>query len=253
VIDTEFFVYFFVYFIYFSKTISHDKKELQELLVHYHIYVDNPCCILTQEESKKFIQGDDKDKFRFFMKATGLQLLFEKIRECAASLQVTEAESEKSKATLEEKKKEVKEWKVVLVKLEKLSNFDTEINKLFVKALWRDVAEAEKVVLDAKDSYEGLLETTEKAQRILEEKRSKNDDSDKRLEELKAEQNEATKEIDNEIAEQLKTLSLASNESKRKMYFITSEISKVNSSKSEFQQRYKSSSASVNTLYYFDS
>eukprot|EP01037_Dinobryon_pediforme_P030614 gene30614-34754_t len=45
-----------------------EKKELQQILTSFNIQVDNPCCVLTQEESKKFIQGSDKDKFAFFMK-----------------------------------------------------------------------------------------------------------------------------------------------------------------------------------------
>ena len=47
---------------------SREKKELQQILTSFNIQVDNPCCVLTQEESKKFIQGSDKDKFAFFMK-----------------------------------------------------------------------------------------------------------------------------------------------------------------------------------------
>jgi predicted HTH domain antitoxin len=34
----------------------------------FNIYGDNPCCILTQEESKKFIQGQEKEKYEFFLK-----------------------------------------------------------------------------------------------------------------------------------------------------------------------------------------
>lgn len=34
--------------------------------------VDNPCAVLDQENSKKFLQGSDEDKYAFFMKATDL-------------------------------------------------------------------------------------------------------------------------------------------------------------------------------------
>jgi hypothetical protein len=48
--------------------ISSEKRELEQLLRTFNIYVDNPCCVLTQEESKKFIQGHEKDKYAFFLK-----------------------------------------------------------------------------------------------------------------------------------------------------------------------------------------
>ena len=56
-----------------NKVISTDGKDIAPILKRFNIYVDNPCCLLTQEDSKKFIQGSDKDKYEFFLKATGLQ------------------------------------------------------------------------------------------------------------------------------------------------------------------------------------
>lgn len=34
--------------------------------------MDNPVAVLDQENAKKFLQGSEKDKFNFFMKATDL-------------------------------------------------------------------------------------------------------------------------------------------------------------------------------------
>lgn len=36
------------------------------------VQVDNPCAVLDQENSKKFLQGSEADKYNFFMKATDL-------------------------------------------------------------------------------------------------------------------------------------------------------------------------------------
>jgi len=54
--------------------VSREKKVLLLMLSTFNIQVDNPCCVLTQEESKKFIQGSDKEKFNFFMKVNNLLL-----------------------------------------------------------------------------------------------------------------------------------------------------------------------------------
>lgn len=52
---------------------STEKKELDIILVCFNIFVSNPCCVLTQEESKKFISGAATEKYDFFLKATGLE------------------------------------------------------------------------------------------------------------------------------------------------------------------------------------
>ena len=40
-----------------NKIISTDRKELDRMLTQFNISVTNPCCVLTQEDSKKFIKG----------------------------------------------------------------------------------------------------------------------------------------------------------------------------------------------------
>lgn len=50
------------------------RNDLRKMMIHFGIYVTNPCCVLTQEDSKIFIQGSEKDKYEFFVKATGLDV-----------------------------------------------------------------------------------------------------------------------------------------------------------------------------------
>lgn len=57
------------------QTISCERKELEKILRMFNIYVDNPCCVLTQEESKKFIQGQEKQKYEFFLKVSFSMML----------------------------------------------------------------------------------------------------------------------------------------------------------------------------------
>lgn len=55
------------------KEVSRSKKDLDELLDKVNAQVENPCCILSQEEAKKFLTGKSEDKYAFFMKATELE------------------------------------------------------------------------------------------------------------------------------------------------------------------------------------
>lgn len=50
--------------------ISDKRPELENILRCFNIFVDNPCCLLTQEESKKFITGHESDKYQFFLKVS---------------------------------------------------------------------------------------------------------------------------------------------------------------------------------------
>ena len=49
---------------------ANERKELEKMLRAFNIYVDNPVCVLTQEESKKFIQGQEREKYDFYLKVS---------------------------------------------------------------------------------------------------------------------------------------------------------------------------------------
>lgn len=57
-----------------GKVISEKKEELDNILKHLSIHIDNPICVLTQEVSKNFLNSKSAhDKFRFFVKATQIE------------------------------------------------------------------------------------------------------------------------------------------------------------------------------------
>lgn len=57
-----------------DKKVSERKQELDEMLEHFGILINNPICILNQEVSKTFLHSKrPEDKFDLFMKATNLE------------------------------------------------------------------------------------------------------------------------------------------------------------------------------------
>jgi chromosome segregation ATPase len=58
-----------------DKEISRSRKDLDALLDHLNIQVENPVAVLDQEEAKKFLMGKPEDKYAFFVKATELERL----------------------------------------------------------------------------------------------------------------------------------------------------------------------------------
>lgn len=43
------------------------KEELKQMTTAFSLFADNPCCVLTQEFSKKFLNGNDNEKYNFFI------------------------------------------------------------------------------------------------------------------------------------------------------------------------------------------
>ncbi|KAI5060286.1 hypothetical protein GOP47_0024706 [Adiantum capillus-veneris] len=64
-----------------GKKVSNRKEDLQELVDHFNIDVENPCVIMTQDKSREFLHsGTGKDKFKFFYRATLLQQVFDLLK-----------------------------------------------------------------------------------------------------------------------------------------------------------------------------
>jgi hypothetical protein len=46
--------------------------QLDKVLDFLNIQIENPCVVLDQENSKTFLKGSPHDKYKFFLRATGL-------------------------------------------------------------------------------------------------------------------------------------------------------------------------------------
>ena len=88
--------------------------DLQQLVQYFNIQVSNPCVILTQERSKKFLaQGDHRDKYKFFVEATQLDKLKEKHNEGLRRVQAMVEEISGGKQSLgrmEKEREQLREW-----------------------------------------------------------------------------------------------------------------------------------------------
>lgn len=70
-----------------GKKVGYKREDLQELLDHFNIEVENPCVIMTQDKSREFLHaGSGKEKFKFFFKATLLQQVADLLKSIGDSL-----------------------------------------------------------------------------------------------------------------------------------------------------------------------
>lgn len=122
--------------------------------MHFNIYIDNPCCILTQEESKRFIQGQEKDKYKFFLKATGLERNLEEIEAVRAMIDEAEEEKNSAKPSIKAKDEVVKKLEHDLQELTKLNEHEDEIQRCLAKVYWIEANRCGDLVLQRQTAVE---------------------------------------------------------------------------------------------------
>ncbi|CAH8255156.1 unnamed protein product [Arabidopsis lyrata] len=103
-----------------SLTVLKDhQEELRQLVEHYNIDVENPCVIMSQDKSREFLHsGNDKDKFKFFYKATLLQQVDDLLQSIGIKLKSANALMDEMEKTIKPIEKEISEL------LEKIKNME---------------------------------------------------------------------------------------------------------------------------------
>jgi chromosome segregation ATPase len=180
---------------------SRHKSDLESMLRAFNIFVDTPCCILTQEESKRLIHGSAKEKYDFFLKATGLKMIHEELSQAEARVQEALERKEALLPTVERAKQHRNECKQRLEEFLQLDHFQARIREETAKVYWLDVRFDEEVVQKVQDAVLDKQEAVEAAKEALQA--STLEDLDRQLKELNAETdrlNEAKEPVDVQYA-----------------------------------------------------
>ena len=62
-----------------NSIVSRKRDDLQKILDHYNIQVNNPCSVLGQDDSKKLATGSEEYKYEFYLRAAGLQTVLDQM------------------------------------------------------------------------------------------------------------------------------------------------------------------------------
>ncbi|XP_006664916.1 structural maintenance of chromosomes protein 6B-like [Oryza brachyantha] len=130
-----------------GRKVAHRKDDLNEIIEHFNIDVENPCVIMSQDKSREFLHsGNDKDKFKFFFKATLLQQvndLLLTIRELLENADSIVQELEKS---IRSAMRELDELQEKIKNMEHIEEIAHEIDNLKKKLAWSWVHDAGKQI-----------------------------------------------------------------------------------------------------------
>ncbi|KAJ4911743.1 Structural maintenance of chromosomes protein 6A [Raphanus sativus] len=143
-----------------GRKISNRKEELRELVEHYNIDVENPCVIMSQDKSREFLHsGNDKDKFKFFYKATLLQQVDDLLLGVDTNLKAASALLDELEETIKPVEKEINELLGKIKTMEKFEEIYQQVQFLKKKLAWSWVYDVDR---ELKEQSEKLIKLRER-------------------------------------------------------------------------------------------
>ncbi|CAL9752443.1 unnamed protein product [Musa acuminata subsp. burmannicoides] len=153
-----------------GKKVSNRKDELRELVEHFNvsiklsfhhycvvcfiylytsvkIYIDveNPCVIMSQDKSREFLHsGSDKDKFKFFFKATLLQQVSELLQNIRTELSAANEIVDELESSIRPIIRELDELRNKIKAMEHVEEIAQEVQQLKKKLAWSWVYDVDR-------------------------------------------------------------------------------------------------------------
>ncbi|KAL3369194.1 hypothetical protein AABB24_009821 [Solanum stoloniferum] len=201
---------------YQGKKVAAKREELQELIVHFNIDVENPCVIMSQDKSREFLHsGNSKDKFKFFFKATLLQQVEDLLIGIQSQLKNANelvAELEKSINPIV---KELDELQGKIRSMEHIEEISNQVDLLKKKLAWAWVYSVDKQLQDKSKRIEELKGRIPTCQSRIDQHLRKMEELNDQLTKKKAQiahMMEKTSEVRRMTDELKQSLSLATKE-----------------------------------------
>lgn len=160
-----------------GKIICSSRQDLNKLTLCLNIQVENPVLILNQDAARSFLKEcDPKKLYTFFLKATQIETIVDKLHSCLKDATSSKAQLENLDRNMVHQKAEIVVIKERQEKLRSINRLRIEISELKNEKNWLKVVESEKV----RDEIEKkLMDTQQKIKEIDDfiKNRSKNDKS----------------------------------------------------------------------------
>jgi chromosome segregation ATPase len=220
------------------------------MLKMFNIYVDNPCNVMTQEESKKFIYSKNSEKYNFFLKATGLYNLKEDLLSIQKDIQEANEICEKHADRVKHKEHVVQELYQKLEKLKELENLEDKMKENAAKCFWADL----KVVEEDHERLESdLLKKRQSLERLQSEVAKAVNDDHGHVEEMDR-VHDVIKDIENELnamSDEEQRRHQEHNNTGKILKTLRDNFRQLEIAKKEFENRYKKVDAEVYYYYYY--
>ncbi|XWS36962.1 hypothetical protein CRYUN_Cryun19dG0002600 [Craigia yunnanensis] len=140
-----------------GKKVASRKEDLRELVEHFNIDVENPCVIMSQDKSREFLHsGNDKDKFKFFFKATLLQQVDELLQSIIKQLKDAYAFVDELENLIRPIQLELSELQEKIENIKRVEQISEEVQLLKKKLAWSWVYDVDGQLQKQRENIEKL-------------------------------------------------------------------------------------------------
>ncbi|KAF6175414.1 hypothetical protein GIB67_036505, partial [Kingdonia uniflora] len=165
-----------------GKKVASRRDDLRDLVEHFNIDVENPCVIMSQDKSREFLHsGNDRDKFKFFFKATLLQQVNDLLQETRGKIDDAKAQVVELVSSIRPILKELKELQGKIKSLEHVEENKQQIRQLSKKLAWSFVYDVDNEIQDQAAKIEKLKERIPTCQERINRLLSKLEELNERL------------------------------------------------------------------------
>ncbi|KAK4570872.1 hypothetical protein RGQ29_029649 [Quercus rubra] len=128
-----------------GRKVASRKDDLREIVEHFNIDVENPCVIMSQDKSREFLHsGNDKDKFKFFYKASLLQQVSDLLQNIDEHLKSANALVHELEESIKPMLKELDELQGKIKNMEHVEEISQRVQQLKKKLAWSWVYDVDK-------------------------------------------------------------------------------------------------------------
>lgn len=130
-----------------GKKVAGRREDIRELVEHFNIDVENPCVVMSQDKSREFLHsGNDKDKFKFFFKATLLSQVDDLLKSVKDNLDKANSEVVELERSIAPIEKELNDLQVKIKSMEHIEEISQKVQLLTKKCAWSLVYDIDKQI-----------------------------------------------------------------------------------------------------------
>ncbi|XAR56052.1 hypothetical protein NMG60_11036347 [Bertholletia excelsa] len=148
-----------------GRKVAGRKEDLRELTEHFNIDVENPCVIMSQDKSREFLHsGNDRDKFKFFFKATLLHQVDDLLESIRKQLDDANELVDEIESSIRPIQKELNELQVKIKNVEHVEEISQQVQLLKKKLAWSWVYDVDRLLQEKSTQVETLKSRIPKVQ-----------------------------------------------------------------------------------------
>ncbi|CAH3023318.1 unnamed protein product [Porites evermanni] len=129
-----------------GKVISASRTEVDHIVDHFNIQVDNPVSLLNQDTSRHLLNSNDaSDLYKFFMKATSLEQISSDYWSVMENKDIGLALLQKKEQNILDVRAELRRREARFIAVKQIKDVKEQIQELKGERVWAEVIENEKV------------------------------------------------------------------------------------------------------------